>query len=111
MNVEFARLRRARAIARVGLIVSVLGLAGCAGGPTSESTGEYIDDTVITTKVKAALTRELGTEGLAGVEVETYKGTVQLSGFVDDDAIRSRAGILAARIGGVQRVDNRLAVK
>ena len=65
---------------------------GCASTPTSSSTGEYIDDSVITTKVKAALIRNDATPGGA-IKVETCKGVVQLSGFVDTVAEKSEAEV------------------
>jgi osmotically-inducible protein OsmY len=99
------------AVKLLGLAALVVGLAGCAGGPTTKSTGEHIDDTVVTTRVKAALVKELGSEGITDVEVETYKGTVQLSGFVDNDGVRSRAIQVASRVDGVLRVENRLSTK
>ena len=104
-----ARVQDFKRVAFIGALI--LALAGCASTSTSTSTGEYVDDTVLTTKVKAALTNEFGTDGLTDMQVETYKGTVQISGFVDSAAIRARAGNIAAGINGVSRVDNRLAVK
>lgn len=95
----------------IGALAIVFGLAGCAGGAKSESTGEYIDDAVVTTKVKTALTKELGADALTDITVETFKGRVQLSGFVDSASVRSRAGAAAASVNGVRAVDNRLAVK
>lgn len=109
MKANSGWLGRIRTLGLVGAFA--MSLAACTGGPKTESTGEYIDDTVITTKVKTALTKELGTEGLTDIQVETYKGTVQLSGFVDSYDLRSRAGTVVAGVNGVSSVDNRLAVK
>ncbi len=102
-------------------IISLLALAslattalvfapGCASTPTQASTGEFIDDSVITTKVKAALLHDDGTPGGA-IKVETFKGVVQLSGFVDNGLQKKRAGMLAAEVTGVHEVVNNITVK
>lgn len=85
-------------------------LTGCAGSQTQASTGEYIDDTVITTKVKAALAKSPDTDAL-DIQVETFKGTVQLSGFVDGEDERIAATRIAADVNGVNRVENRLSLR
>ena len=83
---------------------------GCSATPSRESTGEYVDNTVITTKVKAALAKDsLGS--LVDVEVATFRDVVQLSGFVDSEADKARAEDIAAGIEGVASVDNSLIVK
>jgi len=89
------------------LLVSVL---GCAGSPTKESTGEYVDDTWITTKVKAALIDNSVTKA-AEINVETFKGTVQLSGFVESEDAIAQAVSLAENIQGVKSVKNDMHVK
>ena len=88
------------------------GLAGggCASTPTSDSTGQYVDDTVITTKVKSALLGDEVVKSFA-VSVETVKGTVQLSGFVNTPAQKSAAGRDAWSVSGVRNVRNDLIVK
>lgn len=85
-------------------------LAGCAGGKTTESTGEHFDDAIITSKVKASI---LGDSKLKVMQigVETFKGVVQLSGFVNSDAASTRAVDLARRVKGVKQVNNSLIVK
>jgi len=85
-------------------------LVGCASTATRESTGEYLDDSVITTKVMSAL---LGDDLVKSfdVSVETMQGVVQLSGFVDTSAQRSAAGHDAASVAGVKSVKNNLIVK
>lgn len=85
-------------------------IAGCAGGPTTSSTGEYIDDTVVTSKVKTALFRDPQVSGFR-VQVETYKGQVQLSGFVDTPEQKARAERVARSVEGVRSVTNSLIVK
>ena len=85
-------------------------LMGCASTPTREGTGEYIDDTVITTKVKAALLADPETKVLQ-VNVETFKGVVQLSGFVASQAIASRAVELSRTVKGVNEVKNDMRLR
>lgn len=90
--------------------IGTLGLIGCASTSTQESTGQYVDSSAITTKVKAAL---LNTPNLnsASISVETYKGRVQLSGFVDNAAQSTLAQQTAASVNGVNSVENDLIVK
>ena len=83
---------------------------GLASTPTKSSTGEYIDDSVITAKVKTALVRDDATPATA-IKVETFKGVVQLSGFVDSVAQKTQAGVVAAKIDGVKKVANDITVK
>jgi osmotically-inducible protein OsmY len=101
-------------IARIGqLIIAVvvaLTMAGCASTPQRESTGEYLDDTVLTAKVKKALLHDPVVSGLA-VNVETFKGIVQLSGFVRTDAERSRAVEVAGEVAGVRQVKNDILLR
>lgn len=89
---------------------SLLSLAGCAPTATQEGTGEYIDDTVITTKVKTAILNEPGLKS-AEINVETFKGVVQLSGFVSSQSDINRAIELARGVGGVKSVKNDMQVK
>jgi osmotically-inducible protein OsmY len=84
--------------------------AGCAGTPTSDSTGQYVDDAAITTKVKNALLAD-GAVKSTQISVQTVKGVVQLSGFVDTHDQKSAAEKDAAAIGGVKDVENSLIVK
>jgi osmotically-inducible protein OsmY len=91
-------------------IVLVTASIGCASTPTRESSGQYVDDSVITTKVKAAI---LGDPSLKvfQINVETFKGVVQLSGFVNSAQAAKKAGEVAAGVGGVKSVKNNLLVK
>jgi hyperosmotically inducible protein len=95
-------------------LVGTLGLGvltgGCASTRTSDSTGQYVDDTVITTKVKSALLGDDAVKSFA-VGVETVKGVVQLSGFVDTSAQKSAADNDARAVPGVKDVKNNLIVK
>lgn len=83
---------------------------GCAPTAKSEGTGGYIDDTVITTKVKAQL---VGDEQLKAreINVETFKGRVQLSGFVSSSAESNRAVSLTRTVKGVKSVENDISIK
>ncbi len=85
-------------------------MLGCASTAKHEGTGEYIDDTVITAKVKAAIFEEPSLKS-AEINVETFKGVVQLSGFVHDKADINKAAELARKIKGVTSVKNDLLRK
>lgn len=94
----------------LALAFSVLSLIACSPTPTSESTGQFIDSSALTAKVKAELIDQLGRKGLT-IQVKTFKDQVQLSGFVSSAAVKQRAGALAGNILGVKRVINDLIVK
>src|SRR5262245_34055488 len=83
---------------------------GCASTSTKESTGEYIDDSTITAKVKASLVKDPLVKA-GQVSVETFKGVVQLSGFVDTRDQADRAVELARAVRGVTDVKNSIIVK
>ncbi|MEQ1557467.1 MAG: BON domain-containing protein [Methyloglobulus sp.] len=85
-------------------------IVGCAGGKTYESTGEYFDDSVITSKVKASIVGDSKLK-LLQISVETFKSVVQLSGFVNSTEAANRAVDLARRVKGVKQVNNSLIVK
>ena len=82
----------------------------CAPTRTRESAGEVIDDTTITAKVKAELIRDPDTKAHQ-INVETYRGTVQLSGFVDNAKARNRAVQIARDTKGVHEVKNSLEIR
>jgi osmotically-inducible protein OsmY len=92
------------------LSLTLLTAVGCASTSKSEGTGEYIDDAVITSKVKAAILGE-STLKSAEINVETYKGIVQLSGFVSSQAAASKAVELARAVKGVSSVKNDMRIK
>jgi osmotically-inducible protein OsmY len=75
-----------------------------------ETAGEVVDDSVVTAKVKAKLVDDPVTKAYQ-INVETFKGTVQLSGFVDSAEAVSRAAQLAKDVGGVKDVKNSLQVR
>lgn len=83
---------------------------GCAGTSTRESTGEYIDSSALTARVKSALASDEFVRA-RDVNVETFRSTVQLSGFVDSDAQKDRAGEIARSVQGVEKVNNKITVK
>jgi len=85
-------------------------LVGCASTDDQAGTGEYIDDTVITTKVKAAIFNDPDLKSME-INVETFKGVVQLSGFVSSQADISRAVSLARDVKGVKSVKNDMKLK
>jgi osmotically-inducible protein OsmY len=93
----------------VGILFVALTL-GCASTAKQEGTGEYFDDTVITTKVKAAILNE-PTLKSAEINVETFKGVVQLSGFVSSPAAESTAIAVARKVEGVKSVKNDMRLK
>jgi osmotically-inducible protein OsmY len=103
-------MRLANRFVTVIFAILLASLFGCAGTSTKEGTGEYVDDTVITTKVKAAIFNE-PTLKSAEINVETFKGKVQLSGFVNSRADINKAVELARRVGGVTSVKNDMRVK
>lgn len=92
------------------LTVLLATLLGCAGTSTREGTGEYVDDTVITTKVKAAIFSEPSLKS-AEINVETFKGTVQLSGFVNSREDINKAVDVARSVSGVKAVKNDMRLK
>lgn len=90
--------------------VALVSVVGCASTPKQEGTGEYIDDTMITTKVKTAILNE-PTLKVAEINVETFKGVVQLSGFVSSQAAATKAVEVTRGVGGVKSVKNDMRVK
>jgi osmotically-inducible protein OsmY len=95
------------------LIAAVLGstaMAGCTSTATKQSTGEVVDDGVVTAKLKAKLIEDPVTKAYQ-INVDTFKGTVQLSGFVDSAEARSRATQLAKDTDGVKGVKNSLQIR
>jgi len=103
-------VKRHRMLSFLVCIVLVTAFLGCASTQKKEGTGEYIDDSAITTKVKSAI---LGDSALKvfQINVETFKGEVQLSGFVDSAEMKTKAGEVARGVSGVKSVKNNLIVK
>ncbi len=96
-------------VAGIGFMLLMITM-GCASTPLHESTGEYLDDSIITTKVKTALLRCPLVSG-TDVHVETFKNRVQLSGFVDELRQAEQAIFLSREVEGVGVVENRLSIK
>jgi osmotically-inducible protein OsmY len=92
------------------LLMLIATFAACSSTRTHEGTGEYIDDSVITTKVKSGLAADDFLKSFQ-ISVETYKGTVQLSGFVDSAQASAKAMEIANSVKGVKAVKNSLVVK
>lgn len=103
-------LKLQRTIKLMVCLVVFASFLACTSTPTQRATGEFIDDSVITTKVKAAIFDEPTLKTMQ-IEVETYKGEVQLSGFVDTAQSVTRAGEVARSVKGVTKVNNDLIVK
>ncbi len=97
-------------IAAYGGALLLASMLGCGSSPTREGTGEYVDDTVITAKVKAAVFGE-PTLKSSEINVETFKGTVQLTGFVSSRADINKAVDLTRGIQGVKSVRNDMRLK
>jgi hyperosmotically inducible protein len=92
------------------LLMLTATLVACASTSKQSGTGEYVDDSVITTKVKTMLAADDFLKSFE-ISVETYKGIVQLSGFVDSQKAIDKAGEIASGVGGVKSVKNKLEVK
>jgi hyperosmotically inducible periplasmic protein len=91
-------------------ITLILMLAACGGTETRRSTGTYVDDKVISAQVKAELARDAVTKATQ-IQVETYEGVVQLSGFADTQEAVTRAAEIARDVDGVQRVVNDIRLR
>ena len=96
-----------KSLACLALITAFM---GCAATQKHESTGQYVDDSVITSKVKTAILEESTLKSLQ-INVKTYQGVVQLSGFVNSAQSVSKAGEVAQRVENVKSVENDLLVK
>jgi hyperosmotically inducible protein len=103
-------MRPIKAVSVIFTAVILMMTIGCASTRTQEGTGQYVDDSVITTKVKAAILGEPGLK-VSEINVETFKGVVQLSGFVSSrDDVRSAVRVASA-VNGVKSVKNDMQVK
>ena len=92
------------------LLMLLATFAGCASTRTQSSAGEYVDDSVITTKIKALIAEDDFLKSFQ-ISVETFKGRVQLSGFVNSQDAANKAGEIARSVNGVRSVKNNLGVK
>jgi osmotically-inducible protein OsmY len=97
-------------LSRLAAVLAVTATMGCASTSNSAGTGEYLDDSVITAKVKSAILAEPGLKS-AEINVETFKGAVQLSGFVKEQKDINAAMVLAKNVKGVTTVKNDMRLK
>lgn len=104
-----------RNILAAAVTAAALGLGACASNQQQtdkkESTGSYIDDATVTAKVKTAIASDVGVKAASNVNVETYRGVVQLSGFADSESQASQAVTAAKKVNGVRSVRNDIRVK
>ena len=107
---NLVRKSRSTVIRSIFLAAAALSLAGCASDPTDRTVGVAIEDTAISARVKAALAGDPDVKA-RDVQVETFRGVVQLSGFVDSPENVRRATDVASRVDGVREVKNALIVK
>ena len=92
------------------LLMLIATFVACASTRTHESAGEYVDDSVITNKVKALLAEDDFLKSFQ-ISVETYQGTVQMSGFVNSQKAVDKAGEIVRSVKGVKSIKNNLIVK
>ena len=102
--------RKMKTVLLATCIVSTGIITSCASTPHTESAGQYIDSSMITTKVKAKLLADKEVNG-SEIQVKTYKNIVQLSGFVNSLQQKHRAEIIAYRVEGVRYVQDSLIIK
>jgi hyperosmotically inducible protein len=103
-------MKQLKFLSAIYMAFALFSEAGCASTPKQEGTGEYVDDTVITTKVKAAILNE-PTLKSAEINVETFKGSVQLSGFVSSRDEMNKAVEVTRSVNGVKSVKNDMRQK
>lgn len=110
-SVKLATALKLVALTAVAALPVLCGVTGCTtGSQYKQSTGEYIDDHGTSSRVKKALGADPQYK-YEGVKVDTFKGTVQLSGFVNSKDQKNRAEDLARKVEGVNRVENSITVK
>jgi osmotically-inducible protein OsmY len=103
-------MKQLKYLSAIFLTLLLMSFLGCASTPKQEGTGEYVDNSVITAKVKAAILND-PTLQVTEINVETYKGVVQLSGFVSSQADMDKAVALARGVQGVKSVKNDMRLK
>jgi osmotically-inducible protein OsmY len=91
-------------------VVAITGLVGCAGDRYERSTGEYIDDKSLNSRVRSAL-NDNADYTFSDVSVNSFRGTVQLSGFVNTSDQKRKAGEIAEKVQGTKTVENNITVK
>lgn len=103
-------MNRVKSVASLLAVVVLAVTMGCAASRTHEGTGQYVDDSVITTKVKGAILNEPGLK-VSEINVETFKGVVQSSGFVSSREDINSAVRVAQGVDGVKSVSNKMTLK
>jgi osmotically-inducible protein OsmY len=103
-------MRTIQKLSRYFGALALVFVVACASGPRQTGAGEYIDDSVVTTKVKAAIFNE-PTLKSAEINVETFKGVVQLSGFINSTADMAKAVEITKGVNGVDSVKNDMRLK
>jgi len=109
-SLEKTTMKQLKRLFAVFLALAFVSVLGCAGSAKQESTGEYFSDSWITTKVKTALVNDSQVKSTE-INVETFKGTVQLSGFVSSDASMRQAVKVAQGVEGVTTVKNDMRIR
>jgi osmotically-inducible protein OsmY len=106
-----------RNILAIAATAAALALGACAsntqtsGNADKETPGQYVDDATVTAKVKTAIASDVGVKAASNVNVETYRGVVQLSGFADSEDQAAKAVTAAKKVNGVRSVKNDIRVK
>jgi osmotically-inducible protein OsmY len=104
-----------RNILAVAVTAVALALGACASdqpaGNKESSAGQYVDDATVTAKVKTAIASDVGVKAASNVNVETFRGVVQLSGFADSEAQASQAVTATKKVNGVRSVKNDIRIK
>jgi len=95
----------------VAMAAAVFALSACAGSESKRSTGEFGSDAALTAKVKTAIASDAGIGSASAINVNSYRGVVQLSGFVDSPEKIERAAEAARKVDGVRTVENDIRVK
>jgi len=100
---------KSRILTMIVAVVAMVSMAACSATRTTRSAGETLDDATVTAKVKTALARDPSTSAYK-IEVESYRGDVQLNGFVETADMKSAATRVAKSVNGVKKVSNNLEV-
>lgn len=105
------RLTRQSILNAVLAAIAAALLSACASSETKRSTGEFTDDAALTAKVKSAIATDVGARTAAAINIETYRGVVQLTGFVSSPEQAQRAEDAANKVEGVRSVKNDVRIK
>ena len=105
------RLSRQSILNVVLAAIAAVLLSACASSETKRSTGEFTDDAALTAKVKSAIATDVGARTAAAINIETYRGVVQLTGFADSREQAARAEEAAKKVDGVRSVKNDVRIK